>query len=209
MKKEEKQLKKSNKVGIIIGVLILAFIIIYLIVRIESSTGTPSGDVILGNNPSSGNIINNDNSKKVVCKEIQVPYQDTESYIEQEPYQATVEYKVNLKYEVVNNYKETFYEGFLDVWARGIVEVRNVDSETGSFTVKQTFKTLEDGSNDFTSSQYIMPGETKIFTKEYDISAGEDFDVSYVITPPQKTLTRTVTKWRDVTKKKFVNKIIR
>ena len=194
MKKEEEQPKKSNKTGIIIGISILVFIVIYLSFRIGYSTDTPSGNAII------------DNNKNGVCKEIQVPYQDTESYIEQEPYQATEEYKVDLKYEVVNNYKETFYEGFLDVWARSIVEVRNVDSETGSFIVKQTFKTLEDGSNDFTSSQYIMPGETKTFTEKYDISAGEDFDVSYVITPSQKTLTRTVTKWRDVTKYRTVTK---
>jgi len=112
------------------------------------------------------------------------------------PYQVTEEYDVNLKYEVVETLKTPTLKGILDVWAVGIVKVRNVDSETGTFTVIQTFKTLEDGETSLKSTQYIMPGETKEFEEEYDISAGEDFTVKYQIIPGTKKETRIVTKYK-------------
>ena len=85
----------------------------------------------------------------------------------------------------------------LDVWAVGEVKVRNVDSETGAFSVEQTFSTLNRPSQSLKSTLYVMPGETKIFHEEFDISLGEDFKMTYVVMPAQKTLTRTVTKYRD------------
>ena len=87
------------------------------------------------------------------CKNVEVSYQDTEYYTE------------NYKYEVVGSVSGTFLKGF-DVYAEGNVQVRNVDSETGSFIVQQTFSTL-DGAKTLSSTQYIMPGETKTFTEEY------------------------------------------
>ena len=112
------------------------------------------------------------------------------------PYQVAEEYDVNLKYEVVEASRTTTFKGFLDVWALGIVKVRNVDSETGTFTVTQFFKTLERGEKSFQSSQYIMPGETKEFEEEYDITTGEDFTVQYRVIPGTKKETRTVTKYK-------------
>ena len=117
------------------------------------------------------------------CKNIEVPYQ------------ATEEYRVPLKYEVVSATKETTLNGF-DVWAVSDVIVRNVDSETGTFIVTQTFKTLNKAPQTFQSNQYIMPGEKKDFHEEFDINLGEDFNVDYRINPSEKTLTRVVTKYR-------------
>jgi hypothetical protein len=118
------------------------------------------------------------------CKMVDVPYETTE------------EYSVDLKYETVEAKSTTTLKGVLDVWAVGIVQVRNVDSETGEFTVIQTFKTLEDGETSLRTTQYIMPGETKEFKEEYDISAGEDVSLTYQVIPGTKKEIRTVTKYR-------------
>ena len=127
------------------------------------------------------------------CENVQVPYE------EQEPYQAIEEYQVPLKYEVISATKGTTLHG-LDVWAKDDVEVRNVDTETGTFSVAQTFKTLNRAPQTLQTSQYIMPGEIKNFHEEFDISLGEDFNVDYSVNPSEKTLTRTVTKYRTITK---------
>lgn len=111
------------------------------------------------------------------------------------PYQAIEEYKVNLKYEVVNAFKNTFLDGF-DIWAKGVVSIRNVDTETDSFTVKQTFSTLNGASKTLSVIHYIMPGETTDFTSTYDINVGEDFNVNYQVIPGTKTMTRMVTKYK-------------
>lgn len=118
------------------------------------------------------------------CKMVDVPYETTE------------EYSVDLKYEVVEDTKTTIFKGILDVWAVGIVKVKNVDSETGEFTVTQIFKTLEDGETSLKSAHYIMPGEAIEFREEYDISSGEDFTVQYQVIPGTKKETRIVTKYR-------------
>jgi len=117
------------------------------------------------------------------CTTVQVPYDSVENY------------QVDMKFEQSGS-KGTTLHG-LDVWAYGNVNIRNVDSETGAFTVAQTFTTLNRPSQTLTSTQYVMPGETKTFHQEYDINLGEDFNMNYVVTPAQKTLTRTVTLYRD------------
>jgi len=110
------------------------------------------------------------------------------------PYQATEEYQVPLKYEY-SGMQTTTLHGF-DVWAVGEVTIKNVDSETGLFTVSQTFTTLNRQTQTKSSSHYVMSGESVIFHEEYDISLGEDFKMTYTVQPPTKTLTRTVTKYR-------------
>ena len=139
------------------------------------------------------------------CENVQVPYQEQESYQEEEPYQAIEEYQVPLKYEVISATKGTTLHG-LDVWATSDVVVRNVDSETGTFTVSQAFRTLNRAPKTMQSSQYIIPAEIKTFHEESDIDLGEDFNVDYSINPSEKTLTRTVTKYRTITKYRPVTK---
>src|SRR3989344_1912452 len=110
------------------------------------------------------------------------------------PYEVQEEYQVPLKYEVLERTKTNTLKGF-DLWTIGIVRLRNVDSETGMFTVEQTFKTL-DSEKTLKSSNYVMPGEVKEFRNEFDIDLGEDVTISYKVIPDKKTLTRTVTKYR-------------
>ena len=111
------------------------------------------------------------------------------------PYEVQEEYQVDFRFEVIEPRKDEVLKGF-DVWAQGIITVRNVESETGLFTVEQTFRTLNQAPIMRKSSGYIMPGEVKVFVEEFDIDLGEDFEINYVVIPPKRTLTRVVTKYR-------------
>ena len=150
-----------NKKFVIGGLIVAAVVLVFIVI---SSTGRLTGFTVT--------------SPIKTCRNVEVPYQ------------ATEEYRVPLKYEVVSTTKDTTLHGF-DVWATA-----DVDSETGTFTVTQTFKTLNRQPQTLQSSQYIMPAEMKGFHHEFDINLGEDFNVDYTITPSEKILTRTITKYR-------------
>jgi len=183
-------MKNTRKI-IVISLLLL--IMTFLLSSCGSSK-SPTGDVI-----KETNLVNQK------CKIVEIPYDTPESYLESEPYQAIEEYQVDLKYEVIKTSSEETYHSF-DAWATGKVTIRNVDSESGLFTVEQTFKTLNRNSETKMVSTYIMPGEEKDFISEIDIDLGEDFNANYKVTPPKKTLSKTVTKYRDVTKYRTVTK---
>ena len=78
-----------------------------------------------------------------------------------------------------------------------ITTLKNTDSEDGLFTVEQTFTTLDGVSETLTSSEEIMAGEIKVFMEEYDLGDKEDFKRSYEVIAPQKTVTKSVTKYRE------------
>lgn len=139
------------------------------------------------------------------CKMVDVPYQEQVAYNEEEPYTAYENIQVSLKYEVTSAIKDTTFKGF-DVWAYGEITVRNIDTETGTFTVEQTITTLNKPQSTKKSSQYIMSGESKIFRAEYDIDAGDDFNINYIVEPGTKTITQQVTKYRTVIKYKTETK---
>lgn len=117
------------------------------------------------------------------CRNVEVPYQITE------------EYQVPLKYEIISAEQDGTSSNF-NYFTTLTVKVRNVDSETGLFQVKMSFKTLNDQQTKEQVSHYIMPGEIKEFYQTYDSDLGEDVKSEYVIVPGQKTLTRTVTKYK-------------
>jgi hypothetical protein len=183
--------------------LVLAILIGVTLVGCSGKANTPTGEVTLSNEESADSTFKLQSPIKT-CRMVEVPYEEQEAYIDQEPYQATEEYQENLKYEVVRHKPDTTLHGF-DVWATGDIDVRNVDSETGTFTVEQSFRTLA-GTRSYSSSQYIMPGETKNFHQEHDIDRDDKFELSYSVIPGQKTLTRQVTRFRDVTKYRTVTK---
>jgi hypothetical protein len=117
------------------------------------------------------------------------------------PYQVTEDYQVPMKYEFVDAHINV-RDGDLmaardnDLWAVSTVVVRNVDSETGMFLVTQSLKTSRDPEINLSSSEYIMSGETRNFTEFYKITSSIGRTLSFSIHEPNKTLTRTVTKYR-------------
>jgi len=139
------------------------------------------------------------------CKMVEVPYEEQEAYEEQEPYDAIEEYQVPLKYEVVSATEDWTSSNF-DYYKTLTVNVRNMDSETGLFTVQMFFQTLNDPESMKENTQYIMPGETKVFFAKYDSDLGEDVSTRYTVLPGEKTLTKIVTKYKTITKYMTVTK---
>ena len=81
-----------------------------------------------------------------------------------------------------------------------LIDSRNVDSETGTFTVSQTFRKLNREQKTMQSSKHTIPSGVKTFHEEFDIDLGEDFNVDYTETPSEKTLTRAVTRYKTITR---------
>ena len=152
---------------VVIGVAIFVLVLISFVVL--SSSGKMTGFAIT--------------SPIKTCKNVQVPYE------------AREEYQVPLKFEVLSAKSDTTNHGF-DVWATSDVVVRNVDSETGTFTVAQTLTTLNGEPQTKQSTHYIVTTESFTFHEEFDVDFGEDFNVNYQVSPSEKTLSRTVTKYR-------------
>lgn len=120
----------------------------------------------------------------VTCKNVKVPYTVIE------------EYEVPLKYEVTDKGYEGHFKSF-NYYTKGWVTVRNLDTDTGAFSVSMTFETLDDGEREFEiGERYIMPGETVTFEQLYDTGFTEDVNVRYSVNPGTKTKTRTVTKYK-------------
>ena len=158
----------ENKKPLIIGGAILLGIFITLLI-FNLSSGKITGFAIT--------------SPIKTCKNVQVPYDVQE------------EYQVPLKFEVLSAKKGTTTHGF-DVWATADVVVRNVDSETGTFTVSQTLTTLNEAPQTKQSTHYIVTTESFTYHEEFDVDLGEDFNINYEVTPSKKTLSRTITKYR-------------
>lgn len=178
-----------NKKLVIVGVIVGVVAIIFLFTIFTGRMGGFTTGAVTGSN----------------CRMVEVPYETTEAYEEEEPYQAIEEYQVPMKYEVVSAVEGSGTSKF-NYYKSLTVKVRNVDSETGSFTVRMFFRTLNDPETTEDVTNYIVPGEVKTFYQEYDSDYGEDVDMRYAVIPPDKTLTRMVTKYRTVTKYRPVTK---
>ena len=148
-----------------------------------------------------------------------VPYQDTETYYEDEPYEVTETYiaTVPLSYEVIESY--VYDDTYTYHWQTDIgglvgegteevpiqvagVDIRNTDDIAGTFTVSFSgFTPLFFSSTELN----LSPGEEKTAScpSEYDID-----DWSYDVTPDMKDVEkeRTVTKYRQVERERTVTR---
>lgn len=130
---------------------------------------------------------------------VTVTYQTQETYIEKEPVQ------VPLSYQVVG--APRYYgglEGLFNYVTYAEIEVKNTDTEPGTFVVNCQFKTLKRGTFQDSIRIYVVPGESKVAKCKADTKFGEDVDVSYNIEPSTKTIYRDVEKTRTVTKTREV-----
>jgi hypothetical protein len=105
----------------------------------------------------------------------------------------TVWSEKQLSYDIVNSSASNYMKTLTDLWARGTVNVRNIDNYPGTFTVDFSFKTLKGTYND-RGSAYINPGESKLITGEYNTSLGEDWDWNYNVTPGTVSVPETITQ---------------
>ena len=144
------------------------------------------------NNSNNNNPINN----PVNCYDEQVPYEETERYIETVPYQEEIPLKFSsneMSSESCSdfgNYKKCYY-----------INVNNLDTTGGTFKVDCKFETLNRNLYD-SQTLFIQAGETKKFTCIADTDLGEDVKGSYIVTPS----TKTETKYRDVERTKKIVK---
>lgn len=150
------------------------------------------------------------------CRDVQVPYQQTENYIESVPYQAPVpiNYKTIDRYSddcsSGNNYKECYYvsventadfgaEFGLDCLARVRVNRDNNNSYDDYRYDYRNYYNIR--LHDY---QYIRSGDTRDLVCEVGINKGDDVSWDYYVIPPATTevqyrnvqKTRTVTNYR-------------
>ncbi len=109
-----------------------------------------------------------------------VPDQEIEEYLEGP-----------LRYEIVSTYKYTDRNDS-GIVVGSVVNVRNLDSQEGQFTVEHTFTLSNGTSKTFVSTQVIMPGETKEFKQETDADTEEEenINVGGKVIPPERVLTK-------------------
>lgn len=169
------------------------YVYLFLLIIIVGVVAFLIGKGGLNNGPTGSSVADSN------CKQVEEKYQ--EPYTEQEPYQAIEEETVSLKYRVESATAFQTLHGF-DVYERGEVVVRNIDDETGAFTVEQTFTTLGDGPTTLRGSYQILSAEAITFSQDYDINAGEDVNWRYNVLPGSKIIQKVVTKYRDVTRYK-------
>ncbi|CAN5180954.1 hypothetical protein BH09BAC1_BH09BAC1_02300 [soil metagenome] len=142
------------------------------------------------------------------CSEIEV------CYIEEIPYTAIEEWTEEAKYEVLEaKYSkekiclETSFFGLSCDRYRWFIKsyaiVKNIDKESGRFSVSQIFETYRDGERKLTTPlRSLSPGESFNFILEYDLQDGNaDFKKPiYSVNPPTLTKQKEVTKFRKETK---------
>lgn len=192
---EEKTSSKNESHGkggwifaIIIGIVILAVIF---------------GSISQSQN-NSGSLPNPETKKS--CSDVQVPYEDTETYIDQEPYQDTeyYDYYLNLQsmYAVNQEKLEIVGRGY---YRQAQIGIKNLDTESGWVNVIVNWKTL---SRQWTDNvrHFISPDQTVEFISEFDVDSGEDNTFTYTYTSDPIQKSRIVTKYRDVTKTRTVTK---
>lgn len=150
-----------------------------------------------------------------------VPYEDTETYYENEPYQVTENYTeaVPLSFEadsyvkadVIYEHQQiiigdiVFQDEIVEVPIEvACVEVENIDDVVGEFVV--SFSGFEPmfGELSLTKTLSLNPGQQKI--AECPADSINDWD--YEVTPSTKTVEkeRTVTKYRQVERERTVTR---
>lgn len=193
MKKENKDHGNRNLfiiLGVVFGVIILISLIIW------------ANRPYITNNPNP----QSDENKKS-CQDVQVPYEDTETYIEQEPYQDTETYNDYLYLQStygVNQQKIGDIMG-TGCYQQAQIGIKNLDTQGGWVTVTVNWETLSRQFED-TVRHFISPDQTVEFISEFDVDCDEDnkFTYNYISDPIQKT--RFVTRYQDVTKTRTVTK---
>jgi len=140
------------------------------------------------------------------CRDEQIPYEATETYIDREPYQDIEYYTEYLNAQVIDRSTTTKFNFDLGIYAYAVLELKNIDDEAGWFTVIFVWETLEDGETEQDVRHYIEPDEIIEFEDIYDIDEGEDYQVfsNHISDPIEKS--RQVTKYKDVQKTRTVTK---
>ena len=120
------------------------------------------------------------------CEIMNVSYEEPEEYQEG-----------TLAYEITSTYKYTDFKNN-SIIGGSVVKVKNTDTQSGNFTVEVTFILSNRTSKTLQLEQMIPAGESKDFKQEtiVDTDVEEDIHIGGMVIPPEKTLTRNITKYR-------------
>lgn len=140
----------------------------------------------------------------------QVPYQELETVQNQVPYQEVVQNQVDVTYTTSSSWRSVYPD--LNWEIEYTLTILNTDTQGGAFTVYAVFK--DGGSPAYTSTsqtQYVQPGQSMDFKftssgLSYSTDWQSRYSVTPMITPPKKTVTSYVTKYRTETSTQAVTK---
>ena len=95
--------------------------------------------------------------------------------------------EIPLRYEVIRTDTDEVLIDFSNWIRKFIVEIKNIDSIPGTFTVNYHIRTAKQDYS-LTEIGYIVPGDTREIIASVDLSFGEDFTWSYQVIPPMKEI---------------------
>ena len=133
------------------------------------------------------------------CRDIQVPY------YEEEPYEAIEDVDYTLTFiaeEPVVGREMGLQLLGVKPKAKGEVTIKNTSNYGGVFEIEVYFKrSLEEEQFRLTNSKYIDAGATETIQVEKEIEYNEATKaISYNVFAPTKTIQKSVTKFRTITK---------
>jgi len=180
---EKKGLAGAYIFLIVLGVIALIIILFAVFASNSSNNSSISGNVV-----------------KVFqdCKDVQVPYDEIETYIENVAYDEQVPLKYTTSKSTEYGCGELFnHESCYTI------RVNNLDTVGGTFQMSCKVQALNRELHD-TDSGYVKPGDFKDFVCQVDTDFGEDNKLIYDINAPTKTetkhkdvqRTRTITKYK-------------
>jgi len=151
------------------------------------------------------------------CDPVRISYQETEDYIDKEPYDEQVEDRVQLTYEIVNpqfQFRRIGGLGF-DPTFFAKISITNTSDQEGVFSLNATF--VCDGKTATVFGQKtIASGATAELEGQVDVRpyTFENQNLNprdcvlqdYKIIAPTVSALRVVTKYKDVTKTRIVQK---
>ncbi|MBR9679220.1 MAG: hypothetical protein GON13_03050 [Nanoarchaeota archaeon] len=138
-----------------------------------------------------------DNVPEVVCKTIQVSYEDSDTIIVQEEYVDTVLEETPLSYDVV---RESDYPLIINnqLGRFSIFGVKNLDSQSSNFVIRMIFSEESGESEEFVFSKILREGEVLqrdvffVSDNPSKVSVSYFVETGYKLVSVEKVLTREV-----------------
>lgn len=180
---EKKGLSGAYIFLIVFALIVVGFILFFLFASNSSNNHSIAGNVVKAFQD---------------CRDVQVPYEETETYIENVAYDEQVPLTYTTSKSTEYGCGELFNHRSCYT-----IRVNNIDTVGGTFQMSCTVQALNRELHD-TDSGYVKPGDFKDFICQVDTDFGEDNKLTYDIIAPTKTetkhkdvqRTRTVTKYR-------------
>lgn len=139
-------------------------------------------------------------------KEIQVPYETQETYIEREPYTYTYYENVPIKYTIKEQSCNCCPIRILGGTVCPCITIKNIDDTGGYFAVTSY---IYKGGTTYQASKniYIHPDNEEKFQFEYSVGWFETPSCNFNIQEPTKQIEKQEIRYREVEKTRTVTKL--